>query len=400
MANPDHLNIIKQGVAVWNNWRTQNPGVEPDLSRADLVGSELNEANLSETDLRKAVLRTSTFRSARLVKADLRGANLSRASFNLANLSEANLSESILREADLSESILKKAYLIRADLVGADLFEADLERADFRWAFLIGTNLRCATMVKADFRWAYLIEADLSEADFSEANLIEANLSKADLKRVNFRKATVGRSYFGDLDLSMAKGLHTVRHFGPSTIGIDTIQRSKGHISESFLEGAGVPATFIKYMASLPEEDFTYYPTFISYSNRDRAFAEKLQRDLKHSGLHCWFLSEEHKIGDKIQHKIEQSVRIHDKFILVLSQHSVASPWMEKEVENAFEEEIKKKKALLLPIMIDSAVIDSDQTWAVDLRKSRHIADFSNWTDPESYNKALKQLLPALKSDR
>jgi uncharacterized protein YjbI with pentapeptide repeats len=398
MANPDHLDIIKQGVDVWNKWREENYGIEPDLAQADLHELEFKEANLSETDLRKANLRASAFRGAMFIKADLRGADLQKASFNLANLSEANLSEAVLRDTDLSEATLKKAYLIRADLVGADLFEADLERADFRWAFLIGTNLRHANLNKADFRWAYLIEADLSEADLSEANLIEANLSKTDLKRVNFRNALVARSYFCDLDLSKAKGLHTIIHFGPSTIGIDTIQRSKGHISESFLHGAGVPHTFINYTASLAMKDFTNYSSFISYADEDWDFAEKLHDDLDRIGGHCWFLPEELKIGDKIQHNMEQSIRIHDKIVLVLSQHSISRPWVEKEVENAFEEEIKKKETLLIPIMIDTEVMDSDQTWAVDLRRSRHIADFTNWSDPESYNKAFERLLHILKT--
>jgi uncharacterized protein YjbI with pentapeptide repeats len=399
MANPEHLDIIKHGVDVWNKWRDENYGIEPDLAQADLHEVELKEANLSETDLRKANLRGSSFQGATFIKADLRGADLQKASFNLANLNEANLSEAVLRDTDLSEATLKKAYLIRADLVGADLFEADLERADFRWAFLIRTNLRHANLHKVDFRWAYLIEADLSEANLSEANLIETNLSKTDLKRVNFRNALVARSYFCDLDLSMVKGLHTMQHFGPSTIGIDTIQRSKGHISESFLQGAGVPRTFINYMTSLAETDFTDNTIFISYADEDRDFAEKLHGDLYRDGGHCWLIPEELKIGDKIQHNMEQSIRVHDKLVLVLSQHSVSRPWMEKEVENAFEEEIEKNQNLLIPIRIDGDVMDCDQTWAVDLRRSRHIADFKNWSDPQSYRQAFKRLLQNLKTN-
>ena len=398
MANPDHLDIIKQGVDVWNKWREENYGIEPDLSQADLHELEFKEANLSETDLRRANLRAATFRGATFTKADLRGADLQGASFNLANLSEANLSEAILRDTDLSEATLKKAYLIRADLVGTDLFAADLERSDFRWAFLIGTNLKQANLNKADFRWAYLIEVDLSEADLSEANLIETNLSNADLKRVNFRHAMVARSYFCDLDLSMAKGLHTIIHFGPSTIGIDTIQRSRGHISESFLHGAGVPRTFINYTASLAEKDLSNYSSFISYADEDWDFAEKLHNDLDRNGGHCWIIPEELKIGDKIQHNLEQSTRIHNKLVLVLSQHSVTRPWVEQEVENAFEEEIKKNRTLLIPIKIDTAVMDIEQTWAVDLCKSRQLVDFTNWPDPESYNKAFERLLRILRT--
>ena len=398
MAKQAHLDIIRQGVALWNQWRKDNSGVEPELAGADLSRFDLSGADLSEADLRKAKLREANLQEAKLIKTDLRDADLRRASFNLANLSEANLSEAILREADLSEAVLKKAYLIRADLVGADLFEADLAKADFRWAFLIGTNLERANLARTDFRWAYLIDAKLGEADLSEANLIEANFSRADLKRVNLRDASVARSYFGDLDLSMAKGLHTIRHYGPSTIGVDTILRSKGQISEAFLQGAGIPHRFIKYLMTLAREDFSQYSSFISCSSKDMDFASQLQSDLRKNELHCWTITEDMKLGDKIQHEIEQSIRIRGKLILVLSRHVLASPWVEREVGNTFEKEIKESTTILVPIMLDAAVMENDQSWAVDLRSSRPIINFANWNNAEAYHQALTSLLTALKS--
>ncbi|UCE53560.1 MAG: toll/interleukin-1 receptor domain-containing protein, partial [Desulfobacterales bacterium] len=268
-----------------------------------------------------------------------------------------------------------------------------------RWAFFIGTDLRRANLFRADLRWAYLIEADLSEADLSESNLIEANLRKTDLEQVNFRDASVAWSYFGDIDLSKAKGLHTVKHFGPSTIGIDSVHRSNGRISEAFLRGAGVPQKFIEYMASLNIEAFAYYSSFISNSNKDQDFAEKLHYDLQKNGIHCWYIPEEMKIGDKVQHNIEQSMRIHEKQVLILSINSLASQWIEKEIENAFEVELKMKKTALIPIRIDTAVLDSDHAWAIDIRKSRDVIDFSDWKDPASFSNALDRLLCALKAD-
>jgi uncharacterized protein YjbI with pentapeptide repeats len=399
MANADHLRIIKQGPGIWNRWRNENPGIEPDLARADLSRLELNEVDLNETDLRKTILQNTTFRGATLIKADLRGSNLQRSSFNLANLSEANLSEAVLRESDFSEAILKRAYLIRADLVGAELFEADLERADFRWAFLIGADLRRANLFRADLRWAHLIESNLSEADLVEANLSEANLSKANVGRANFRDAVVAWSNFGDIDLSKAKGLHSIKHFGPSTVGIDTIHQSRGQISEAFLRGAGVPSKFIAYVNTLSEEAFAHCSCFISYCNDDRDFAEKLRTDLQNNGIHCWYIPEELKIGDKAQHNIEQSIRIHQKQVLVLSRNSLTRQWVEKEIENANEKALKKKKNILLPVRTDTSSLESDQAWMVDLRNSGDILNFADWKNSDSYQKTLKQLLAILKTD-
>ena len=47
------------------------------------------------------------------------------------------------------------------------------------------------------------------------------------------------------------------------------------------------------------------------------------------------------KIGDKIRDRIDQSIRLHDKLLLVLSEHSINSEWVEDEVDAAYEQEQK-----------------------------------------------------------
>src|SRR5262245_39939294 len=80
--------------------------------------------------------------------------------------------------------------------------------------------------VVPDLSGAVLTGANLGEANLSEANLNEANLSGADLYGVDLSMATVNGAIFGNNDLSSVKGLDTVKHQGPSTIGIDTIYNS------------------------------------------------------------------------------------------------------------------------------------------------------------------------------
>ena len=94
---------------------------------------------------------------------------------------------------------------------------------------------------------------------------------------------------FGDLDLSVVTGLETVVHEGPSTIGIDTIYKSKGKIPGVFLRRCGVPEEFIAYIASMVGRPIEYYSCFISYSTKDQAFAERLYADLQAKGVRCWF---------------------------------------------------------------------------------------------------------------
>ena len=58
MANKEHLDLIKQGVGVWNKWRIENTDVIPDLSRANLKKTDLSKTDLSGATLKKTDLRT------------------------------------------------------------------------------------------------------------------------------------------------------------------------------------------------------------------------------------------------------------------------------------------------------------------------------------------------------
>lgn len=220
MANPEHVDILRQGVEVWNAWRKRHHEIQPDLS----------------------------------------GADLSRVILIAANLSNANLSR-----ADLSH-----ANLFCADLSHANLFHADLSRAA-----LLGTNLSGTTLSGADLSRAFLIGAILSDADLSGAILTSATLGSTVLSGVS-----MGQTILNDVDLRGAKGLEWVVHRAPSGITTSTLERSQGDIPEAFLRGVGLSDTFITSLSSLVTKTIEYYTCFISYSSHDQDFAEQVYADL------------------------------------------------------------------------------------------------------------------------
>jgi hypothetical protein len=291
-----------------------------------------------------------------------------------ADLNGAHLRGADLREADLSDADLSRANLSGADLSEADLSEADLNRAD-------------------------LNRADLNRADLNEADLFGANLSVASLIGADLTASVMNFTIWGDVDLSVVKGLETVKHDGPSTIGIDTIYRSKAQIPEVFLRGAGVPDEFITYMKSLVGRPFEFYSCFISYSSKDEDFAKRLYADLQREHVRCWFAPEDLKIGDKFRSRIDEAIHVYDKLLLILSENSIHSPWVEKEVETAFEKEHKQDRIVLFPIRLDDAVMKTGQAWAADIRRTRHIGDFCNWKNHDEYKKSFDRLLRDLRAE-
>jgi len=254
--------------------------------------------------------------------------------------------------------------------------------------------------IKPNLSFADLSRAKLRFANLSNVNLIRTNFSDAALSGADFSGATIGWTIFANVDLRLVKGLETVEHGGPSSIGIDTIYRSKSMIPDDFLQGAGIPDTFIDYVRSLAIKPFDYYTCFISYSSHDENFAKRLYVDLQSNGVRCWFAPEDMKIGDKIRHRIDESIRLYDKLLLVLSARSVASEWVEHEVEMALAKERQEKRTVLFPIRLDNTIIEMEQDgWPAEVRHTRHIGDFTRWKQHDDYQQAFERLLRDLKAE-
>jgi len=376
MANEEHLAILKNGVQAWNQWREENPDVEPDLRDADL----------REIDLIRVNFRVAKLSGVKLISAQLQQANLSESHLVRADLSRANLGRARLYAADLSgarltESVLENAYLREAELAGADLRTAQLSQTILIDANLNGANLRGASLVGT-----VLFRTQFAEADLSNSFIIS--------------------SVMAGLDLSTTRGLETVELLGPSSIGLDTIYLSRGRIPEVFLRGAGVPEEFIISAKSVAANPIEFHSCFISYSSNDQQFAERLYTDLQAKNVRCWFAPHDVRGGRKLHEQIDQAIRMHQRVLLILSSHSMGSEWVKTEIAKARKREMQEKKQVLFPVRLVSfekirewECFDAD-TGKDSAREIREyfIPDFSDWKNHDCYNAALGRLLKDLKA--
>ena len=351
MANEEQLAILKQGVDVWNKWREDNPNVVID------------------------------FRKANLYKADLTGATLNRAN---------------LREAQLIQADLSRAWLDEANLREANLYEAKLNRADLRGA--------------------YLREANLRGADLSQAKLNGADFIGADLLGSIFLKARVGKTIFGDLDLRQSTGLEDVVHNSPSTIGADTISLSKGKIPEAFLKGCGLSDWEIEtaklYDPDLSNEEinniqYRMYdlratqalqisPLFISYDHDDSIFVDRLEHDLNKKGVRFWRDVHDMKSG-RMEKQIDRAIRHNPTVLLILSENSIKSDWVEHEVRTARELEKELGHDTLCPVALDESWKDSPWPKRVmEQVMEYNILDFSEWEDDVKFEGMFRRLIDGL----
>lgn len=311
-------------------------------------------------------------RGVDLRNADLRDANLSNAGLRIANLRDVDL-----RGTDLSG----------ADLSGADLRNADLRNAELNAANLSGANLR--------------------GVDLKQAFLVGTKLNGAKLRDANLSGAMSANTSFSDVDLSEVRGLEEVQHGAPSSVGLDTIQKSGGKIPEVFLRGCGVPEEWITYLPSLigSLSAIDFYSCFISYSHKNKSFARRLHDSLQGRGIRCWLDEKQILPGDDIYKKVDDGLKLWDKVLLCASETSLNSWWVEREIDRALEREMNLKKERgesvlsIVPLNLDGHLFKWDHHHASALKK-RLASDFTEWDiNNAKFEEQFELLVKALRAD-
>jgi hypothetical protein len=261
---------------------------------------------------------------------------------------------------------------------------------------------------------AWLWGADLRGADLTMADLTMADLRRADLSGVTFGSTNFGLVNLSE-DLGLV-GLETAKHESPSTIGTDTIQIAKGRIPVEFLRGCGLSEWEIEsaklYNPGLsnPEISEILYkihdlratlpiqisPLFISYSYADGVFVDKLEFHLNERGIRFWRDVHDAKAG-RLEKQIDRAIRQNPTVLLILSEGSTNSDWVEHEVATARELEKELGRDVLCPVTLDESWKACD--WPKRLMRQvmdYNILDFSMWKNDTIFRTTFKKLIDGL----
>ncbi len=402
--NEEHLEVVRKGADAIRKWRREHSTVRMKLAGANLAGADMERANLASANLSSANLSSADLAGANLDDADLAGADLSYANLMSAELNGARMSGARLTGALLSGADLRRAILINAQLASAQLSDADLSGADLSGADLTGANL--------------------SSADLCSAFLIEANLTSTRLDRTDFEESMLENALFARCELSKAKNLPKAVHLGPSVLDI-TVLRDLATIGyrpwvDEFLRKCGYsrwevrnvrlhdPALEDHEIADLTTEIYGLRSegplvvggAFISYSGQDSfALADRIYKRFRDRDTPCWL--DKHKaLAGQIGKQLRRGIRLHDNVILILSEASLRSTWVNLEIEHAQKKAADQARDVLCPIAIDdswksppagSLIREDLLTY---LTGSYHVLDFSDWKN--SFDELFEKLWQGL----
>jgi len=132
MANEEYLAKLEEGVEAWNQWREENPLLQPDLKGANLNFTQLQGVHLDSAQLQGAYLNGAQLQGAHLESAQLQGALLW-----VAQLQGASLLGTQLQGVDLKGAFFDNTTSLSHVILGDEKYGV-ASLADVNWG---GVNL-------------------------------------------------------------------------------------------------------------------------------------------------------------------------------------------------------------------------------------------------------------------
>lgn len=127
---------------------------------------------------------------------------------------------------------------------------------------------------------------------------------------------------------------------------------------------------------------------FLSHSHADKRFVRQLADDCEQRGLSVWVDEAELLVGDSLLQKIQEAIDRTRFFAAVVSQHSIDSSWVQRELEQALESEISSRLVKVLPILL------GHPSPVPGFLRAKLYADFSAWPeDQQQYKNSLMLLV-------
>lgn len=120
---------------------------------------------------------------------------------------------------------------------------------------------------------------------------------------------------------------------------------------------------------------------FISYSRKDADFVDKLSYALIENNVKVWKDDMKMVAGDLLSHRIRAGIEGASYFLIVLSKNSLASKWVQEEINEALVRETEQKGIVIIPIVLDDCEIPA-------VLKDKLFVDFK-----ENFDSGLKRIL-------
>ncbi len=225
-------------------------------------------------------------------------------------------------------------------------------------------------------------------------------VAMARLEGADLSHAEAALTAFNTVDLSGVRGLGSVRHERPSSVGVDTLERTARGLDDeakraevvAFLRAAGLPEGSLEILTTAA----TLAPIYIVHSLADRDFAQRLYAGLQQHRIRCWLHEYPMLPGEDLDEGFDLGPRDSRGLVLCCSEASLTSWWLAEELDAVAGRDL----STLLPVTVGGA--RCGEIWE-KTRAARGLppaaTDFDGWkSDDDAFDRAAGSLVAAIRT--
>ncbi len=116
------------------------------------------------------------------------------------------------------------------------------------------------------------------------------------------------------------------------------------------------------------------HDVFISYSSKNSATAQAICHELEDNHIKCWMAPRDIPVGAKYASVIAQAIKSSKAVVLVFSEQSAISPWVESEINIAFS-----NRKPIVPYKIDAVALESYDEFYLMLNNRHWIESYPDF---------------------
>ncbi|MDQ2719942.1 MAG: toll/interleukin-1 receptor domain-containing protein [Bacteroidota bacterium] len=172
---------------------------------------------------------------------------------------------------------------------------------------------------------------------FEECRIGDTCFSSADLRNSLFRNTAIHKCSFIDCKLDTHTIIQTQKteYINYSAIDFQSILKSNDIDSKILKEFFNINSPDIRKIVQNITSEISFKSLFISYSFKDKQFANSLNNELTNIGIKTFLWEKDAPGGHRLEEIMMINVNKHDKILFISSEHSIRSKACQFELTEA-----------------------------------------------------------------
>ncbi|MEO6520037.1 MAG: TIR domain-containing protein, partial [Mucilaginibacter sp.] len=190
---------------------------------------------------------------------------------------------------------------------------------------------------------------------FENCTVDGSGFSNTDLRSSIFRNTILYDTSFVNcrLNENTIEKTEKLKFESKATVDLQTIIKSEDLNFNILKEYFNINDPNIKDVISKITSKVEFKNVFISFSFKDKKFAERLHKELTAKGIRSFFWMKDAPPGELLENIMSSGIKSHDKILFVASKDSIKSPACQFELSEGRRKQNETWESVLFPIHID-----------------------------------------------